>query len=601
MTLEIGTASRIGAFNMSQSSRRVAWRWQSIPGFIFRGVVIFSVIALPALILAEPENPSAAQRASQLARSGHVEEALALLEKSLVVHPMDLDARLTLARLFAGNNEAGKAEQAYREALRRFPRKPEIREEFALLLARERKYEEAQSTIRLISPPLNPEARVHYYRLQASIDSGLGDVHAAAHAMEQALQSAPSDDALQYLTALTEAEAGDWESCLRNVKNLNARNPTVDSGLLLLRAQLAKREDFRSALQSLRALHVAEDQRLHVKVRSSELLAAANQHADAAEELEAAAKLPGGDDPALLFNLAVEQYSSGQFALALATIQSLRALNDSAELEDLAGDTQEQTGDRESAVRSHQNAIALAPKEERYRLSLGAELLKFGDYERAASVFEQGAQLFPNSARIYVGLGMSYYFVEKYDESVAAFVHADQLDGHSSRALNYLGATQVDNAAGPSAGALGVICARADSAKAEPKTITWCGALLLRRAVLANNRTVAPDVIRRLRLASKLEPTDPVAICSLGHALEWMEQLPEARQLLENCVRLRPDSAEDHYRLSRVYRQLGLKSAAAEQANLIDKEIDERDRRKALTDKFADEMLGQSKTIQSSK
>ena len=119
----------------------------------------------------------------------------------------------------------------------------------------------------------------------------------------------------------------------------------------------------------------------------------------------------------MLFNLAVEQYSSGQFALALATIQSLRALNDSAELEDLAGDTQEQTGDRESAVRSHQNAIALAPKEERYRLSLGAELLKFGDYERAASVFEQGAQLFPNSARIYVGLGMSYYFVEKYDES----------------------------------------------------------------------------------------------------------------------------------------------------------------------------------------
>jgi predicted Zn-dependent protease len=288
---------------------------------------------------------------------------------------MEVEARLTLARLYAGNNQGGKAEQAYREAVRRFPKHAEIREEFALLLARERKYEEAQSTIRLISPPLNPEARVRYYRLRASIDSGLGDVHAAAHAMEQALRSAPSDDALQYLTALTEAEAGDWESCLRNVKNLNARNPTVDSGLLLLlRAQLAKREDFRSALQSLRALHVAEDQRLHVKVRSSELLAAANQHADAAEELEAAAKLAGGDDPALLFNLAVEQYSSGQFALALATIQSLRALNDSAELEDLAGDTQEQTGDRESAVRSHQNAIALAPKEERYRLSLGSEV-----------------------------------------------------------------------------------------------------------------------------------------------------------------------------------------------------------------------------------
>ena len=99
-------------------------------------------------------------------------------------------------------------------------------------------------------------------------------------------------------------------------------------------------------------MHLPDDQKVHVEVRSSELLAATGQHADAATELESALRLPGGDEPALLFNLAVEQYSARQFDMALATIQSLRTLYDSAEIEDLAGDTEEQLGDRQSAVRS---------------------------------------------------------------------------------------------------------------------------------------------------------------------------------------------------------------------------------------------------------
>ena len=125
-----------------------------------------SMIALPVLIRAEPENPTVAQQASELAKTGHVQDALELLEKSVVAQPMELEARLTLARLYAGNNEAGKAERTYREAIRRFPKHAEIRVEFALFLARERKYREAESVIRFVSLPLNPESRVRYFRLR---------------------------------------------------------------------------------------------------------------------------------------------------------------------------------------------------------------------------------------------------------------------------------------------------------------------------------------------------------------------------------------------------------------------------------------------------
>ena len=160
--------------------------------------------------------------------------------------------------------------------------------------------------------------------------------------------------------------------------------------------------------------------------------------------------------------------------------------------------------------------------------------------------------------------------MERYDDSVAAFLRADKLDGGAGRAMNYLGATQVDNPAGPVPAALEAICGRANSAKAQPAMITWCGALLFRKAYLANNRAAAADIIRRLRIAAKLAPDDSVASCSLGEALEWTHQLAEARHWLEICVRLRPDSTEAHYRLSRVYLGLGLKQAAAEQADLID-------------------------------
>ena len=172
----------------------------------------------------------------------------------------------------------------------------------------------------------------------------------------------------------------------------------------------------------------------------------------------------------------------------------------------MAGDIEEQRGNPSAAVHSHQNAIALAPGEERYRLSLGAELLQYGHYDPAVTVFQQAAELFPNSARIYVGLGMAYYFMDKYDDSVAAFLRADKLDGGPGRATSYLGATQVDNAAGPIPAAVDAICDRADSHPTESAAATWCGALLFRKAYLADNQSAAPDVIRRLRVATKLAP-----------------------------------------------------------------------------------------------
>jgi Flp pilus assembly protein TadD len=575
------------------------------------------------------DNTSVAGQASQLARAGHTQEAIRLLQAALATRPTDLAARLALADIYARNGQADQAEHELREALRlhpesslaemalgafyisagslkaaepvledavrRHPKLTQIRAQLALVLALEHKYAEAEANIRLVQPPIDSNPRILYFRLAASIDSGLGDLHAAAHATEEALRVMPGDEQLQLVASIAEGEAGEWQACMRNVAPLYASRPTPASGLVLLRAQLAMRGDFASTLRSLRSLQLPEDQTLPLRIHSAEILAAADEHGEAVEELQEALKIKGGPDDELLYNLAVEQYRSRQFDAAVATLAALRGQKDSGAIENLAGDIEEQEGDSFAAVHSYQNAIALAPQEQQYRLSLGAELLKYHTYEPAVLVFQQAAELFPESARVYVGLGMAYYLLDKYDDSVSAFLRADKLDRGSGRIINYLGATQLRRPGGPNPAAVDAICGRADSNSSDPAAVTWCATLLFQKAYLAGNQAGASEVIRRLRIATSLATEDPVANCSLGHALEWTEQLAEARPWLEICVALRPDSAEDHFRLSRVYQRLGLTQAAREQADLTLKSNVDEDRRDAVTIEFVYEMLGQPK------
>jgi len=578
---------------------------------------------------------SIAQRAKRLAQKGRVSEALNLLHTTLSAHPADLEARLALAEIYAGTGKGDQAEQEFREALRlhpestraelsvsefyidagswsaadslltevllRHPKLGEARLQFALVLARERKYKDAMSNIRLVAPPMNGGARVRYFRLLASIDSGLGDSKAAAHAIEKALQVTPADKELQLVTAISEAEAGEWMACIRNILPLHKETPTAQNGLILLRAQLASHQSFESTLLELRGLDLPDEEKLQLRIHSAELLSSADQHKEAAKDFRSALNMAGSGDESLLYNLAVEEYASGQFSEALETVRLLRGRVDSAETEDLLGDLEEVQGERSAAVQSHEKAVALAPDEEKFRLSLGAELLKYRDYKPAVAVFEQASVRFPNSARILVGLGMAQYFLEQYDDSVSSFLHADELDQRSGRALAYLGGTQVENPAGPNPVAVDAICRRANANSKESAAATWCGALLFRKAYLAGDQSVAPDAIRHLRTATDLNSRDADASCALGNALEWIHQMSEARHWMEICVQLRPDSPRDHYRLSRIYRKLGLKQAAAQETRLTDLANTVQGHQDTIADQFAREMVDQSDRGKTSK
>src|SRR5271170_3611514 len=265
------TRSLTFAFHGDRTNYKVAVRATAmLPIFLATAFVILAgVTSMVRVGLAEQNSTaSATERATQLVRAGRAEAAIQLLRVTLAARPTDLDARLALADIYSRTSRNREAEDEFREALRlhpdsssaelalgafyvsagslsaaeqvldaavvRHPTVTAIRMQLALALAGQHKYQDAEANLRLVPPPADPSARVRYFRVAASIHSGLGDSHAAAHAMEEALRVTPADPQLQLLASVVEAEAGEWQACLRNVAPLFAKHPDPDSGLLLL-------------------------------------------------------------------------------------------------------------------------------------------------------------------------------------------------------------------------------------------------------------------------------------------------------------------------------------------------------------------------------
>jgi predicted Zn-dependent protease len=568
--------------------------------------------------------PSVAEKARQLAGAGETVQAIQILQAELELHPAELEPRLTLASIYLSQGDRPGAEREFREALTRHPRSdraalalsefylgsgswsdaqhvladllhshPQLREarwQMTLALAGDHRYAEAARNLSLVPVPPAPAEQVRYYRTAASIHSGLGEKKPAARDMEKALLATPGDQQLQLLTALTEADASDWSDCAQKLGPLFQSHPTAKIGLLLLRAELETQQDFGPSLEALRNLPVPSSQALELALRSAELLAGADRHKEAAEEFALAYAL-SGSDANIAYNLAVERYAAGEIGPALEGLNSLRQNGDSAEVEDLIADMEDQRGDSAAGIRDHENAVRLAPSEERYRLALGTALLRTHAFGRAQAVFEKAIQAFPNSARSYVGLALAEYMTEQYEASASAFLRADELDDHSGRMLNYLGSTQMESPSGPSPAAIDALCQRAEAHARDPVSAKWCGALLFRKNYLAGDQQGSEGAIRRLRAATVLAPNDAAAYCFLGRALFWKGNLAEARHSLETCVRMQPESSEEHYRLSLVYQELNLRDAAAQQSALSESLKEKAARQSPIADPPALEVL----------
>ena len=572
-------------------------------------ILIFHIVAavvftsaFGAASLQQPTRPSEALVQAQSALdANHPQEAIEILSKYLEVHPAAGPAHLLLAEaftmtgrtdaaedqyhailkhapanyvalaglgeLYASTGRADQAEPLLAKAVKNSQHEPQLRIEWAEVLARLHRFEEASNALVSVAPPSAGDERVRFFRLKAAIAAGLGNSSAAASHMESALSVHTDDAGLQLATAAAELQAAKPERAARLADSVFSRTRDADAGLILLQAQLAMRADVGQTLESLRALSLPSEREAAFHQRLAEILISHDRFAEAVDDLTKAAELDPAN-PDLRFNLALAQFTVGKNAEALAAAQRCKELRDGAEVESLLGDIQEALGDNLAAVRSYQAAVALDPKNENHQLGLALEFIRHRNFEPARVVLQHAEKLFPQSWRVQVALGMVEYFVGTKPAASQILLRAVDLAPQPELVFRYLGDIELDESSAADPAAVARICAFADAHSKAAREQLYCGALLLHRGYAARDQSHIDEIVRRLTIASQALPDEAAPHCELGRAYAWLEKWKPAQQESETCTRLNPNSAQAHYRLSQIYHHTGQTERSREEIKL---------------------------------
>ena len=520
------------------------------------------------------------------ATEGQTEKARGELETVLKSAPNSVTALTSLSDIYLRGGDLDKSETILARAVKASGGAPRIRMQWAVVLARLHKYQDAQKALAGLTPPAVTEARMEFYRLKASIASGLGNSAAAAVEMEKALALQPQDAGLMVATAVAELQSENFDRAASLIQPLYLRSHDPQSGLILLQAQLGMHADVQKTLDSLRVTELQPGEELAFRQQLAEILVAHGDFSAAVDELRSAVKLdPSRAD--LAYNLALAQFKAGHLDDSLQSAQDCRALGDTADVEDLLGDIQEARGDNLAAVRSYQAAVSLAPQEEKYRLSLAVEFIRHNSFDPARVVLKQAQELWPRSWRVQLASGMVEYFTGSYDEAARILLRAAKLAPDPETALRYLGDIQMDQASPPAPDVLSDLCGYSDQHSKSGRLQYYCGALQFRRDSGSGDKTHAGEILHRLQLSATLDENDAAPHCQLGKVYRWLDKWQEARAESETCVRMDPTSADGHYRLAQIYQHLGESERFSQELAL----------HKSASQRMADENARRDETI----
>lgn len=596
--------------------------------------LLLTPIALPlAAARSSATNPapqtSVTDRAEEAEREQNFDSAIALLQPWVVAHPNDFSAHMLLGEAYRSEQSLDNAENEFlaahrlkqqsfeanlelgsvynamgryadavpvlRDACELRPASRDAKLELSIALARLRRYSEAAEIFRGVAPPSDAADRLTYLRLEASIDFGNGNATKAASDMEAALRLRPDDENLILATAIAESQAKRWKEVIRQLAPRFSKDRSALAGVTLLRAQLALRENSGDTLHALRELSLDPSDALELHLRLGQMLSDAGLHSDAADDFRAAADL-APERAEILFDLALEEYRAHHDAAALADAKRALDIGDSADLEDLLGDIEEDSGDFVAAAKSYQSAVAASPHDEKYRLVLGLEFLKHENFDPAVAVFQQTVDLFPESAQARTALGMSYFLQGQFNKAADILVQAARMRPPLDLAFRYLGITQFEQPYTPIQPATDLVCRRAEAQPPDHAALTYCGALTLRRAEASNDTPQRKRILSMLGEAERLDPDDALPRCQRGEAYAWLQEWESSRKEFEACIQLQPESPNAHYRLSRVYQHLGLTDLAQKESELHEVEqkkvADENGRRDAEVKTFLYDMQG---------
>lgn len=268
-------------------------------------------------------------------------------------------------------------------------------------------------------------------------------------------------------------------------------------------------------------------------------------------------------DQANAYDLALAYKATGDYAWARDQIRQMLPHANTADLQRLLGDLDEQLGDPLAAVREYETAVRFDPSEQNY-FDWGAELLLHKAAQPAAEVFTKGSRTYPNSARMLAGLGAALYAGGAYEDAARRLCDASDLKPKDPAPYLFLGEMEIAASAPLPCGERAL--ARFAREQPENALANYYYAVALRRRERASeNPAIAQQAEALLEKAVIIDPKLGEAFLQLGDLYFERKDFVQAIGAYEKAIEVKPDLGEAHYQLGLAYKRTGEEAKARQE------------------------------------
>ena len=418
----------------------------------------------------------------------------------------------------------------------------------------------------------------------------------AWHAGGQASASNAEELNRKFQEAVSAQESGNFAQAEKILRSMRAQNPGIFAIDESLGLALVAQEKYSEALPFLEAAvkEQADSDAAHANLGAA--LFRLKQNKEAQAEFEIAAKLNSSNaatqeslgrlwmetkQPAkaadafaaairldatkteLLLDEAEALKEAGQLEQAAEAAKQFPGAEQSAQAQELLGEIAEKRGAYKDAALYLQHAAELDPSEANV-WTLSVEFLKHWTFDGAITELEAAVVRFPQSKRMRLGLGAAYFGDGKYTKAVPVFADLLETDQNNKLYAELLGisCTVVMQETRPRCAEL---LHYADSHPDDALAATYAAT-----TIIDSQSTDAQQAAARRWLTNAIHANPKLADAHLQLAMldqnqaMWEESIPE----LQAALRLKPNLAKAHYRLSLALWRTGRKAEAATEMDL---------------------------------
>jgi tetratricopeptide (TPR) repeat protein len=464
------------------------------------------------------------------------------------------DAQLLgqIGGMYAAAGKADRALTLFDRAIKKDPQRSDHYFAKGLLLANQKRFAEAEETIRLGIKSAPESAVGHYYLGRIGVEGK--DLEKAVANFEKALALNPTfEPAYVALGSVYEANQQRDKAIAvyrRYLQSVNPKNREIRHHLVRLQIGAKKYDE---ALQELESMLAEDPGDLDAQLRIGLIYGEQKNYPKAIERLNniLAAR------PA---ELKVRDYLGYLYEESKNYPKAVEAYAMNVKLEPSyfeghlhLGVLQYRLKQFPSAIEHLQLATKLNPKQPESHIVLGLAYFQTEQYDLALQAFSEGLRYNPDNADLHFNAGTAYDKLNRFEEVVRSMETALKIDPHHADALNYLGYSYAER---------GVKIEEAISLTKQAVAlrptngyyVDSLGWAFFKKGLLA-------EALTEIKRAAALVGDDPVIYEHLGEIYLKQQQMSEAREALLHSLELDPSNSK----LMERFREAGLGDPATEE------------------------------------